>query len=121
MNISCLVTSLQQPEHIFWYHDGEVISYYSSRGGISIIMRRGVEETITMSSLIIRQAGPEDQGTYSCRPETGDFKTATTRLFIGHRAVSGARVSGVVRLARVGNFFQIVLVLSIKLLIFNEI
>ena len=89
--MSCLVISLQQPEHIFWYHNGEVVSYYSSRGGISIIMRRGVEETITMSSLIIRQAGPEDQGTYTCRPETGDFKTARTRLFIGQGGGSGVR------------------------------
>ena len=54
-------------------------------------MRRGVEETITMSSLIIRQAGPEDQGTYSCRPETGDFKTARTRLFNGQGEGSGVR------------------------------
>jgi hypothetical protein len=83
VNITCLVTSLQQPEHIFWYHNGEVISYYSSSGGIIIIMRRGVGETMTMSSLIIRQAGAEDQGTYMCRPHTGDFKITMTRLFIG--------------------------------------
>ena len=91
VNISCLVIPLQQPEYIFLYHNGEVISYYSSRGGISIIMRRGEEETITMSSLIIRQAGTDDQGTYTCRPETGDFKTARTRLFNGQGEGSGVR------------------------------
>jgi hypothetical protein len=93
VNISCLVHSLKQPEHIFWYHNGEVISYYSSRGGISVIRKRGEEDTITMSSLIIREAREEDQGTYLCRPLTGDFKSARTRLFIGQGAVLGARIS----------------------------
>ena len=97
VNITCLVNSLKQPEHIFWYHNGEVISYYSSRGGISIVREEGEEETIAMSSLIIRQAGEEDQGTYTCRPLTGEFKTARTRLFIGQGGVSDARVSRVGR------------------------
>jgi len=93
VNITCMVNSLQEPEHIFWYHDGEVISYYSSRGGISIVRKMGMEKSATMSSLIIREAGLEDQGTYTCRPLTGDFKTAKTRLFIGYGGVSGASVS----------------------------
>ena len=93
VNITCVVNSLKQPEHIFWYHNGEVISYYSNRGGISIVRQVGEEETITMSSLIIRQAGEEDQGTYTCRPLTGDFKTANTRLFIGQVGAPGARTS----------------------------
>ena len=91
VNISCLVHSLNQPQHIFWYHDGEVISYYSSRGGISVIRKNGEDDTI--SSLIIREAGEDDQGTYLCRPLAGDFKTAKTRLFIGQEAVYGARIS----------------------------
>ena len=121
VNISCLVTSLQQPEHIFWYHDGEVVSYYSARGGISIVRKMGMDETTTMSSLIIRKAGEEDQGTYTCRPETGDFKTATTRLFIGQGAVSGSRVSGVGRMAGGGDFYKIVVVLSAILFFYDEI
>ena len=97
VNITCMVTSLQQPEHIFWYHNSQVISYYSSRGGISIVRRKGMDETTTLSSLIIREAGQEDQGTYTCRPLTGDFKTARTRLFIGYEGVSGASISRVGR------------------------
>jgi hypothetical protein len=98
-----------------------VVSYYSARGGISIVRKMGMDETTTMSSLIIRGAGEGDQGTYTCRPETGDFKTASTRLFIGPGAVSGARVSGVGRLAQCGAFYKIVLVLSAIFLFYDEI
>ena len=92
-----MVHSLQQPEHIFWYHNSQVISYYSSRGGISIVRRKGMDETSTMSSLIIREVGQEDQGTYTCRPFTGDFKTARTRLFIDYGGVLGTSISRVDR------------------------
>ena len=112
VNISCLVHSLKEPEHIFWYHDGEVISYYSSRGGISIIRKMGEEDAITMSSLIIRQAGEEDQGTYLCRPLTGDFKSAKTRLFIGQGAVYGARTSEAERMGG-GKHWLYIVVFSI--------
>ena len=75
----------------------EYDSYYISRGGISIVRRKGMDETTTLSSLIIREAGQEDQGSYTCRPLTGDFKTARTRLFIGYGGVSGASISRVGR------------------------
>ena len=120
VNITCIVNSLQQPEHIFWYHNGEVISYYSTRGGISIVRKMGMDKTITMSSLIIREAGQEDQGTYTCRPLTGDFKTARTRLFIGYGGISGASVSkaGQVEL-RVMYFKTIGILCLLILLIFK--
>ena len=117
VNITCMVNSLQQPEHIFWYHNGEVISYYSARGGISIVRKEGMDETTTLSSLIIREAGQEDQGTYTCRPLTGDFKTARTRLFIGLGGVSGARVSRVGRVEWGVGFYKTALVLSFYFLI----
>ena len=120
VNISCLVNSLKEPEHIFWYHNGEVISYYSARGGISIVRKIWKDDTITISSLIIRQAGDEDQGKYTCRPLTGDFKTASTRLFIGQGGVPDARVSRVGRLAG-DDFYRTVLAVCASLLLTSEI
>ena len=68
MNITCVVNTLKKPEHIFWYHDGQVISYYSGRGGISIVREEGLMEKESRSTLVIRDAGDNDQGTYTCRP-----------------------------------------------------
>ena len=82
VNITCVVNSLKRPEHIFWYHDGQVISYYSARGGISIVREEGVVEKESRSTIILRDGDQSDQGTYTCRPLTGDFKSATTRLFL---------------------------------------
>ena len=113
VNISCLVTSLQQSEHIFWYHDGEVLSYYSAWGGISIVRKMGMDLTTTMSSLIIRKAGEEDQGTYTCRPETGAFKTARTRLFIGQGGGSRVRGRWVGREADLRTIFVIIFYLLV--------
>jgi hypothetical protein len=42
-----------------------------------------------VENIIHTWAGEEDQGTYTCRPEAGDFKAARTRLFIGHGGGSG--------------------------------
>ena len=82
VNITCVVNSLKRPEHIFWYHDGQVISYYSARGGISIVREEGLVENESRSTIILRDGDQSDQGTYTCRPLTGDFKSATTRLFL---------------------------------------
>ena len=59
-----------------------MISYYSARGGISIAREEGRVENESRSTIIIRDGGTEDQGTYSCRPLTGDFRSASTRLFL---------------------------------------
>ena len=88
VNITCVVNSLKRPEHIFWYHDGQVISYYSARGGISIVRQEGLVENESRSTIILRDGDQSDQGTYTCRPLTGDFKSATTRLFLLSAGVS---------------------------------
>jgi len=108
VNITCVVKSLNQPENIFWYHNGEVVSYYSARGGISIIRKIMPRETMSASSLILKEAGEEDQGTYVCRPVTGDFKTAKTRLFIGQGAVSDASISHAKQVMNYDFKFQLV-------------
>ena len=59
-----------------------MISYYSARGGISIVREEGVVENESRSTIILRAGDLSDQGTYTCRPLTGDFKSATTRLFL---------------------------------------
>ena len=60
----------------------QVISYYSARGGISIVREEGLVEKESRSTIILRDGDQSDQGTYTCRPLTGDFKSATTRLFL---------------------------------------
>ena len=60
----------------------QVISYYSARGGISIVREEGLVEKESRSTIILRDGDQADQGTYTCRPLTGDFKSATTRLFL---------------------------------------
>ncbi|ODN00136.1 Protein turtle A [Orchesella cincta] len=44
---------------------GQIISYNSPRGGVSVLTEKG--ETTT-SYLLIQQAKPTDSGRYSCNP-----------------------------------------------------
>lgn len=81
INLTCMITDTNQhPKHIFWYHEQEVISYYSSRGGmggVSIITEFG---PVTTSQLLIKDANNRDQGTYTCSPSNTD--EASTRVFV---------------------------------------
>ena len=61
VNITCIVRSLKKPEHIFWYHDGQVISYYSARGGVSVVREEEAGSTESRSTLVIRDPGDHDQ------------------------------------------------------------
>jgi hypothetical protein len=88
---------------------------------ISFVRKMGMDETTTTSSLIIKEAGKGDHRTYTCRPATGDFKTANNRVFIGHGAVAEAKVSGVWHMAHSGEFFKILLVLFSITLFYDEI
>ena len=42
----------------------------------------GDMENESRSTLVIKDSGPWDQGTYTCRPLQGEFKSAYTRLFM---------------------------------------
>ena len=77
----------------------QVISYYSARGGVSIVRSEGQLENESRSTLVIRDGQRADQGTYTCRPLTGDFRAATTRLFMEqsqatHSSAGGGKLLG---------------------------
>merc|ERR1712032_539902 len=63
-----------------------VISYYSSRGGVSIVREEGAVENESRSTLVLKEPGSDDEGSYTCRPLQGEFRSATTRLFMGTEA-----------------------------------
>ncbi len=59
INLTCKISDTNAPPgHIFWYHQDEVISYYSKRGGVSIVNEKG---EVTISQLLIRDANLNDQ------------------------------------------------------------
>lgn len=78
INLTCVIShSPEPPAYIFWYHNDEVVSYESPRGGITVVTENGRE---TQSHLIIRNARPSDSGNYTCKPSI--FKTAAVRLHV---------------------------------------
>ncbi|XP_023332482.1 zwei Ig domain protein zig-8 [Eurytemora carolleeae] len=90
VNLTCLVSSSTDPGRIFWYHEDKVISYYSSRLGVSIY-RNKQTSMLTVSSLLLREGRKEDEGTYICRPEKAFMKSGKARLFIVDGTRSEAR------------------------------
>merc|ERR1712228_584106 len=69
MNLTCLVRdSPEPPQYIFWYHNGQPISYSSIRGGISQITEKG---DITASFLLVQRARVTDSGDYACHSSVG--------------------------------------------------
>ena len=72
----------------------QVISYYSARGGVSIVRAEGQLENESRSTLVIRDGQRADQGTYTCRPLTGDFRAATTRLFMEQSQATHSSAGG---------------------------
>jgi len=78
VNLTCVISGTNDsPKEIFWYHDGKVISYYSDRGGVSIVTVKG---EVTVSQLLIKGATVKDQGSYRCDPS--NTAEATTRVFV---------------------------------------
>jgi hypothetical protein len=60
----------------------QVISYYSRRGGlggVSIITEKS--DYSLVSQLLIRDANPDDQGTYTCSLSNNNVE-AKTRVFV---------------------------------------
>jgi len=91
VNLTCVVTTSLPPGRIFWYHEGDVISYYSSREGVSIQEYR--QNSTTVSSLLMKQGTEQDAGHYICRPEKQSLQSAEARLFIFEGTQTGARRS----------------------------
>ncbi|XP_022910396.1 zwei Ig domain protein zig-8-like isoform X2 [Onthophagus taurus] len=66
INLTCVVRhSPEPPAYIFWNHNEAIISYSSSRGGVSVATERG--ET-SRSVLLIQKATASDSGNYQCNP-----------------------------------------------------
>jgi len=79
MNLTCLVRdSPEPPQYIFWYHNGQPISYSSIRGGISQITEKG---DVTASFLLIQEARMEDSGEYLCQASVGNTSSITVHVF----------------------------------------
>ncbi|XP_017769069.1 PREDICTED: protein sidekick-like isoform X7 [Nicrophorus vespilloides] len=81
INLTCSIRfSPEPPAYIFWYHHDDVISYDSSRGGVSVITEKG---EITTSYLLIQHADLSDSGKYSCSPSNADVASVRVHVLNG--------------------------------------
>ncbi|XP_022915002.1 zwei Ig domain protein zig-8-like isoform X2 [Onthophagus taurus] len=94
INLTCAIRfSPEPPAYIFWYHHDDiflsiyyksetnfVISYDSSRGGVSVITEKG---DITTSFLLIQHADIADSGKYSCSPSNADVASVRVHVLNG--------------------------------------
>ena len=62
-----------------------MISYDSSRGGVSVITEKG---DITTSFLLIQDAQPDDSGKYSCSPSNADVAQVRVHVLKGKPSVT---------------------------------
>ncbi|XP_064121475.1 uncharacterized protein LOC135225858 isoform X2 [Macrobrachium nipponense] len=70
INLTCVVShSADPPPYIFWYHQSELLSYDSPRGGITVVTEHGPTSS---SRLLIQRATSADAGQYSCRPANAE-------------------------------------------------
>ncbi|XP_045102134.1 hemicentin-2-like isoform X2 [Portunus trituberculatus] len=70
INLTCIVNhSPDPPPFIFWYHESELLSYDSPRGGITVVTEHG---PISSSRLLIQRATPKDAGRYTCHPANSE-------------------------------------------------
>lgn len=58
----------------------QVISYDSSRGGVSVITEKG---DVTTSFLLIQHADISDSGKYSCSPSNADVASVRVHVLNG--------------------------------------
>ena len=58
----------------------QIISYDSSRGGVSVIVEKG---DVTTSNLVIQLTRPSDAGTYTCRPSLGNEVAVNVHILRG--------------------------------------
>uniref|UniRef100_A0A1B0D070 Uncharacterized protein n=1 Tax=Phlebotomus papatasi TaxID=29031 RepID=A0A1B0D070_PHLPP len=66
----------------------DVISYDSTRGGVSVITEKG---EVTTSYLLIQDAELTDSGKYSCSPSNADV--ASVRVHVLNAAVYLAQIN----------------------------
>jgi hypothetical protein len=65
----------------------QVISYDSSRGGVSVITEKG---DVTTSYLLIQHAEVTDSGKYSCSPSNADVASVKVHVLNGRSPSLGA-------------------------------
>ncbi|XP_050680579.1 zwei Ig domain protein zig-8-like isoform X1 [Leptidea sinapis] len=83
INLTCLIQfSPEPPAYIFWYHEDEVISYDSTRGGVSVVTEKGAATT---SYLLVQDATPADSGRYSCAPSNAELASVRVHVLNGER------------------------------------
>ncbi|XP_064082307.1 hemicentin-2-like isoform X1 [Macrobrachium nipponense] len=81
INLTCVVEfSPEPPDFIYWNHNSKIISYDSSRGGVTVIIEKG---DITTSSLLIQKAQPADSGRYECNPSNVSPSNITLHVLNG--------------------------------------
>lgn len=81
INLTCVVRhSPEPPAYIYWNHNDAIISYSSSRGGVSVATERG--ET-SRSVLLIQKARPSDSGNYQCNPSNARPANVTVHVLNG--------------------------------------
>ncbi|UYV78470.1 hypothetical protein LAZ67_16001593 [Cordylochernes scorpioides] len=78
INLTCVITeSTSPPVYVFWSHEGRVINYDASRGGIKVTTEKG---PTTVSRLQISGARAQDSGRYSCIPSYADAANITVHV-----------------------------------------
>nr|XP_053631834.1 uncharacterized protein LOC128688150 [Cherax quadricarinatus] len=78
INLTCIVNhSPEPPPYIFWYHENELLSYDSPRGGITVVTEHGPTSS---SRLLIQKASVSDAGRYTCRPANADPHHITVHI-----------------------------------------
>ncbi|XP_069167214.1 limbic system-associated membrane protein isoform X2 [Procambarus clarkii] len=78
INLTCIVNhSPEPPPYIFWYHENELLSYDSPRGGITVVTEHGPSSS---SRLLIQKAAVSDAGRYTCRPANADPHHITVHI-----------------------------------------
>ncbi|XP_076231071.1 zwei Ig domain protein zig-8 isoform X2 [Calliopsis andreniformis] len=78
INLTCVVLqSPEPPSYIFWNHNDAIISYDSTRGGVSVVTEKGDSTT---SFLLVQEAKPSDSGRYTCNPSNAQPKSITVHV-----------------------------------------
>eukprot|EP00095_Tigriopus_kingsejongensis_P012754 maker-scaffold30_size591359-snap-gene-1.20 protein:Tk12754 transcript:maker-scaffold30_size591359-snap-gene-1.20-mRNA-1 annotation:"protein amalgam" len=81
INLTCIAKfSPAPPPDVEWLHNGQVISYDSARGGVSVVTEKGES---TSSHLLIQRATPKDSGVYKCVPENTVEAAITLHIIKG--------------------------------------
>ncbi|KAG7175033.1 putative Immunoglobulin domain-containing protein 4, partial [Homarus americanus] len=88
INLTCVVEfSPEPPDFIYWNHNNKIISYDSTRGGVTVIIEKG---DVTTSSLLIQKAQPSDSGRYDCNPSNASPANVTVHVLNVKRRTPGS-------------------------------